>query len=527
MDIGTSKRVKIISPLKVTHNMALERYISEILDSRSSHHCHSLRDFLTQLKTTNDLLEINHAINLKHELTALSHRSLCEGGPALQFNKTNDKSSIPIIGNLFGTEKRVLQALGVEDISGLKNLGRQLAYLQSPKLPTDLNEGSSLFKDLKRLAYVNPRTIKQPPCQQQVFIGDEVDLSMLPLPTCWPEDVGPLLTFGLVITQGPKQKRQNIGIYRQQPIAKNQLIMRWLAHRGGATDFAAFKQQHPGQRFPVAVVIGADPATTLAAVAPVPDTLSEYHFAGLLRGAKTQITPGVIHKHLHIPAHAEIVLEGYIEPEQTAEEGPFGDHTGFYNSVESFPVFTVEAMTMRDNPLYHTSYMGHPGEDEPSVMAAVLNELFIPLIQNTFPEIVDFYLPPEACSYRMAVISINKQYPGHARRIMMAIWSFLRQFSYTKFIIVTDEDVNIRDWSQVLWALSTRADPARDSLIIDNTPVDYLDFSSPKSRLGGKMGIDATHKWPAETSRTWGRPIRHSEPFKQHIEQLWNQLKTH
>jgi 4-hydroxy-3-polyprenylbenzoate decarboxylase len=301
--------------------------------------------------------------------------------------------------------------------------------------------------------------------------------------------------------------------------------MRWLAHRGGATDFADFKKAHPGQRFPVAVVIGADPITTLAAVAPIPDTLSEYHFAGLLRGAKTQVTPGYLHPHLSIPANAEIVLEGYIEPDETAEEGPFGDHTGFYNTVEQFPVFTVEAITFRDKPLYHTSYMGQPGEDEPSVMASVLNELFIPLLQNNFPEIVDFYLPPAACSYRLAVVSIRKQYPGHAKRMMMAIWSFLRQFSYTKYIIVTDEDINVRDWSDVIWAISTRADPARDSVILERTPVDYLDFSSPESRLGGKMGLDATHKWPAETSRTWGRPIVHSDDFKQHINDLWTQIK--
>lgn len=302
--------------------------------------------------------------------------------------------------------------------------------------------------------------------------------------------------------------------------------MRWLAHRGGATDFNDFKQSNPGERFPVAVVIGADPVTTLAAVSPIPDTLSEYHFAGLLRGAKTQVTPGVIHQHLHIQAQAEIVLEGYIEPDETAAEGPFGDHTGFYNSVDNFPVFTVESISCKDKPLYHTSYMGHPGQDEPSVMASVLNELFIPLLQNQFPEIVDFYLPPAACSYRMAVVSIRKQYPGHAKRIMMAIWSYLRQFSYTKYIIVTDEDVDVRDWSQVIWAMSTRADPARDSFIIERSPVDYLDFSSPDSRLGGKMGLDATHKWPAETSRTWGRPIQHSKQFKQHIDDLWTLIKT-
>jgi len=503
--------------------MTLERFIAHALDSHSSEHIHSLRDFLTTLDE--DLLQVNQGVDLKHELIAISHRCLYEQGPALQFNQLKSDHSIPVIANLFGTEARVLKALGVQDKTQLKKLGQQLAYLQSPELPTSLQQGRGLAKNLKRLSYINPRLVEQPPCQTHVIQASDVDLSVLPLPTCWPDDVSALLTFGLVITRGPRQKRQNIGIYRQQPIAKNKLIMRWLAHRGGATDFNDFKQSNPGERFPVAVVIGADPITTLAAVSPIPDTLSEYHFAGLLRGAKTQVTPGVIHQHLHIPAQAEIVLEGYIVPDETAAEGPFGDHTGFYNSVENFPVFTVESISFKDKPLYHTSYMGHPGQDEPSVMASVLNELFIPLLQNQFPEIVDFYLPPAACSYRMAVVSIRKQYPGHAKRIMMAIWSFLRQFSYTKYIIVTDDDVDVRDWSQVVWAMSTRADPARDSFIIERSPVDYLDFSSPDSRLGGKMGLDATHKWPAETHRTWGRPIKHSDSFKQHINDLWTQIK--
>ena len=504
--------------------MDINRLISHGLDSHRSEHIHSLREFLQQLSDNNDLLEVSQAVDLRHELTALSHKSLCQQGPALQFNRLKNNHAMPVIGNLFGTEQRVLQALGVADKNQLTTLGRQLAYLQSPQLPTDLKQGHNLLKHFKRLSYVNPRVVDKPPCQTQVLTGNDVDINLLPLPTCWPEDISALLTFGLVMTKGPRQHRQNIGIYRQQPIGKNKLIMRWLAHRGGATDFADFKKANPGERFPVAVVIGADPITTLAAVAPIPDTLSEYHFAGLLRGAKTQVTPGYLHPHLSLPAQAEIVLEGYIEPDETADEGPFGDHTGFYNSVDQFPVFTVEVMTFRDNPLYHTSYMGRPGEDEPSVMASVLNELFIPLLQNQFPEIVDFYLPPAACSYRMAVISIRKQYPGHAKRIMMAVWSYLRQFSYTKYIIVTDEDINVRNWNDVLWAISTRADPARDSLILDRTAVDYLDFSSPDSRLGGKMGLDATHKWPAETTRTWGRPIQQSDDFKQHIETLWTQI---
>ena len=504
--------------------MKFERIIAHALDSHSSQHIHSLRDFLSGLGE--DLLQVNQPVDLDYELTAISHRCLKEQGPALQFNQLKSDHGMPVIANLFGTEARVLKALGLKNKAQLKDLGKQLAYLQSPELPTNLKQSHDLAKNFKRLSYINPRLVDEPPCQNNVLKNSDVDLSLLPLPTCWPEDVSALLTFGLVITQGPHQKRQNIGIYRQQPIAKNKLIMRWLAHRGGATDFNDFKQSNPGERFPVAVVIGADPITTLAAVAPIPDTLSEYHFAGLLRGAKTQVAPGYLHPHLSIPANAEIILEGYIEPDETAAEGPFGDHTGFYNSVENFPVFTVETMSFRDNPLYHTSYMGHPGEDEPSVMASVLNELFIPLLQNQFPEILDFYLPPAACSYRMAVVSIRKQYPGHAKRMMMAVWSFLRQFSYTKYIIVTDEDINVRNWSDVVWAISTRADPARDSFILEQTPVDYLDFSSPQSRLGGKMGLDATHKWPAETNRTWGRPIQYSKQFKQHIDDLWTQIKT-
>jgi 4-hydroxy-3-polyprenylbenzoate decarboxylase len=364
--------------------------------------------------------------------------------------------------------------------------------------------------------------VKGAPCQEVVWEGGEVDLSRLPIQTCWPGDVAPLITWGLTVTKGPLKERQNLGIYRQQVIARNKLIMRWLPHRGGALDFRDWCAAHPGENFPVAVALGADPATILGAVTPVPDTLSEYQFAGLLRGGKTEIVK-CLGSDLHVPAGAEIVLEGYIAPGETAPEGPFGDHTGYYNEVGQFPVFTITRITMRRDPIYHSTYTGKP-PDEPSVLGVALNEVFVPLLQKQFPEITDFYLPPEGCSYRLAVVSMKKQYPGHAKRVMMGVWSFLRQFMYTKFIIVTDDDVNIRDWKEVIWALTTRVDAARDTLIVDNTPIDYLDFASPVSGLGSKMGIDATHKWPGETSREWGKPIAMSAEVKQRIDALWDNL---
>ncbi|HAR55861.1 MAG TPA: 4-hydroxy-3-polyprenylbenzoate decarboxylase, partial [Idiomarina baltica] len=367
-----------------------------------------------------------------------------------------------------------------------------------------------------------PKSIKKAPCQEVVVEGDDVDLTQLPIQHCWPGDAAPLITWGLTITRGPHKERQNLGIYRQQVLGKNKLIMRWLSHRGGALDFQEWCQQNPGERFPVSVALGADPATILGAVTPVPDSLSEYAFAGLLRDSRTQVTQSVSND-LQVPAHAEMILEGYIEPGEMAPEGPYGDHTGYYNEVDEFPVFTVTHITHRKDPIYHSTYTGRP-PDEPAVLGVALNEVFIPLLQKQFPEIVDFYLPPEGCSYRLAVVTMKKQYPGHAKRVMMGVWSFLRQFMYTKFVIVCDDDVNARDWKDVIWAMTTRMDPARDTTMVEHTPIDYLDFASPVSGLGSKMGLDATNKWPGETNREWGEPIVMSEAVKQRVDSLWDEL---
>jgi 4-hydroxy-3-polyprenylbenzoate decarboxylase len=375
---------------------------------------------------------------------------------------------------------------------------------------------------LKQVLNMAPKVLPKAPCQDIVWEGDDVDLGRLPIQTCWPGDAAPLITWGLTVTRGPHKTRQNLGIYRQQVIGRNKLIMRWLAHRGGALDFSDFCMANPGQPYPIAVALGADPATILGAVTPVPDTLSEYQFAGLLRGAKTEIVKCLSHD-LQVPASAEIVLEGHINPDETALEGPFGDHTGYYNEQETFPVFTVERITMRRDPIYHSTYTGKP-PDEPAILGVALNEVFVPLLQKQFTEIVDFYLPPEGCSYRMAVVSMKKQYAGHAKRVMFGVWSFLRQFMYTKFIIVTDDDIDIRDWKEVIWAMTTRVDPARDTLIVENTPIDYLDFASPISGLGGKMGLDATNKWPGETNREWGTPIVMDKTVKARVDEIWEEL---
>ena len=473
--------------------------------------CHDLRDFIARLEAAGELRRIAEPVSPHLEMTALSDRVLRAGGPALLFENPAGHA-MPVLTNLFGTPARVARALGVADLAGVRALGEVLAKLKEPEPPRGVKGlwgQRDLLKTLWRMA---PATVRQPPCQQVVWAGDEVDLRRLPIQHCWPGDVAPLVTWGLTITRGPLKTRQNLGVYRQQLLSRNQLILRWLAHRGGALDFAEHCARHPGQPYPVAVAIGADPATILGAVTPVPDTLSEYQFAGLLRGARTEVAPA-LSVPLQVPARAEIVLEGHIQPDaghasgwQHAWEGPYGDHTGYYNERAEFPVLTVDRITLREGALYHSTHTGKP-PDEPAVLGGVLNELFVPLLQRAFPEIVDFYLPPEACSYRMAVVRIRKAYAGHARRVMMGVWSHLRQFLYTKFIVVVDEDVDARAWPEVIWAMSTRMDPARDTLLIEHTPIDYLDFASPVAGLGSKMGLDATNKWPGETQREWGRPM--------------------
>jgi len=485
-----------------------------------------LRDFITQLEARGELKRIRTEVDPNLEMTEIGDRVLRAGGPALLFENPKGHS-MPVLTNLFGTVKRVALGMGEEDPARLREIGKLLAFLKEPEPPRGLKDAWDKWPVLKQVLNMSPSLVRSPVCQDIVWEGKDVDLSRLPIQTCWPGDVGPLLTWGLVVTQGPQglptsKPRQNLGIYRQQVIGPNKLIMRWLAHRGGALDLRDFQAAYPGQPFPVAVAIGADPATILGAVTPVPDSLSEYQFAGLLRGAKTEVAK-TLGSTLQVPAKAEIVLEGVIHPGETALEGPFGDHTGYYNEQDHFPVFTVERITMRRDPIYHSTYTGKP-PDEPAILGVALNEVFVPLLQKQFPEIADFYLPPEGCSYRMAVVSMKKQYPGHAKRVMFGVWSFLRQFMYTKFILVTDDDVNVRDWNEVMWALTTRVDPARDTLLVENTPIDYLDFASPVSGLGSKMGIDATNKWPGETTREWGTPIVMSDAVKRRIDALWPQL---
>jgi 4-hydroxy-3-polyprenylbenzoate decarboxylase len=480
-----------------------------------------LRDFIAQLEHQGELKRVAIEINPHLEMTEICDRVLKAGGPAILFEKPKGHS-IPVLGNLFGTPRRVAMGMGQESVEALREVGKLLAYLKEPEPPKGLMDAWEKFPVLKQVLNMTPKELSKAPCQEIVWEGKDVDLGRLPIQTCWPGDVGPLITWGLTVTKGPHKTRQNLGIYRQQVIGPNKLIMRWLAHRGGALDFRDFCLANPGQPYPIAVALGADPATILGAVTPVPDTLSEYQFAGLLRGAKTEIVKCLSHG-LQVPASAEIVLEGYIQPGETALEGPYGDHTGYYNEQETFPVFTVERITMRREPIYHSTYTGKP-PDEPAILGVALNEVFVPLLQKQFTEIVDFYLPPEGCSYRMAVVSMKKQYAGHAKRVMFGVWSFLRQFMYTKFIIVTDDDVNIRDWKEVIWAITTRVDPARDTLIVENTPIDYLDFASPVSGLGGKMGLDATNKWPGETTREWGKPITMDKAVKAKVDGMWKEL---
>jgi len=480
-----------------------------------------LREFLQQLEAQGELRRVAAEVSPRLEMTEICDRALKRGGPALLFERPAGHS-IPVLGNLFGTLRRIALAMGAEDVSALREIGAMLAALREPEPPKGLRDLWEKFPLYKQVLNMPPKEFSSAPCQEVVWEGKDVDLGRLPVQTCWPEDAGPLITWGLTVTRGPFKARQNLGIYRQQVIAPNRVIMRWLAHRGGALDFRDHTLAKPGTPFPVAVALGADPATTLAAVAPLPDTLGEYQFAGLLRGARTELVK-CLGSDLQVPASAEIVLEGAIHPEDTALEGPFGDHTGYYNEAERFPVLTVQRITQRRSPIYHSTYTGKP-PDEPAMLGVALNELFVPLLAKQFPEIADFYLPPEGCSYRMAVVSMKKQYPGHAKRVMFGVWSYLRQFMYTKFIVVVDDDIDVRDWKQVVWAITTRVDPARDTLIAENTPIDYLDFASPVAGLGSKLGIDATHKWPGETARTWGRPIVMDAAVKQRVDALWREL---
>jgi len=488
---------------------------------------HDLRDFIDQLEKMGELKRVSTPVSPHLEMTEICDRVLRQGGPAILFEHPAGYD-VPVLGNLFGTVRRVALGMGqdvatdAEALAKLREVGQVLAILKEPEPPKGFKDAWEKLPLLKQVLSMSPKQVSSAPCQEVVIEGKDVDITRLPVQHCWPGDVAPLITWGLTVTRGPNKTRQNLGIYRQQVLGPNKVIMRWLAHRGGALDFRDHQQANPGQPFPVAVVLGCDPATILGAVTPVPDTLSEYQFAGLLRGKKTELIR-CLGSTLQVPASAEIVLEGVINPGETALEGPYGDHTGYYNEQASFPVFTIERITMRKKPIYHSTYTGKP-PDEPAMLGVALNEVFVPLLQKQFPEITDFYLPPEGCSYRMAIVSIKKQYAGHARRIMMGVWSFLRQFMYTKFIIVVDHDVNIRDWKEVVWAMTTRMDATRDTMLVDNTPIDYLDFASPVSGLGSKMGLDATNKWPGESNREWGTPIVHDPAVKARVDALWGEL---
>ena len=480
-----------------------------------------LRDFIAALEKEGELKRISTEVSSHLEVTEISDRTLKSQGPALLFENIKG-SSIPLLANLFGSARRIALGMGQDNLDGLRDVGKLLAFLKEPKPPSGWKDLWENLPNYKSVLNISPNVKHSAPCQEVVIKDEEVDLSIFPIQTSWPGDAGPLVTWPLVITKGPDKERQNLGIYRMQQIGQNKLIMRWLSHRGGALDFRDWKIKYPDKPFPVSVAIGADPATILATVTPVPDSLSEYAFAGLLRGSKTNVIKSQTNQ-LQVPASAEIILEGYIDCDELAEEGPFGDHTGYYNEIDKFPVYTVTRITHRREPIYHSTYTGRP-PDEPAMLGVALNEIFVPILQKQFPEIQDFYLPPEGCSYRMAIVSIRKQYPGHAKRIMMGVWSFLRQFMYTKFIVVVDEEINIRSWEDVIWAITTRIDPIRDTVMIDNTPIDYLDFASPTSGLGSKMGLDATNKWVGETNREWGTPIEMTDEVKQRIDEIWTDL---
>ncbi|TAL87656.1 MAG: 4-hydroxy-3-polyprenylbenzoate decarboxylase [Candidimonas sp.] len=507
-----------------------------------------LRDFLAQLEKVGELKRVAHPVSTDLEMTEISDRVLRAAGPALLFERATHGSgpaAMPVLTNLFGTPERVAWGMGAQDVSALRETGELLASLREPEAPRGLRDALAKVSMLKAALWdMSPKTVKNPACQEIVLEGQDVDLNQIPLQRCWPGDIAPLLTWGLVVTRGPNARRQNLGIYRQQLLGRNKLIMRWLSHRGGALDFRDHALAHPGTPFPVAVALGADPATILGAVTPVPDSLSEYQFAGLLRGSRSEVAKA-LGSDLSVPAYAEIVLEGHLLPSsdprsiepavpdgvagpansgyEMALEGPYGDHTGYYNEKDWFPVFTVDRITMRRHPIYHSTYTGKP-PDEPAILGVALNEVFVPLLKRQLPEIVDFYLPPEGCSYRLAVVSIRKQYPGHAKRVMFGLWSVLRQFMYTKFIVVVDQDIDPRNWQEVIWAMTTRMDPVRDAVLVENTPIDYLDFASPVSGLGGKMGLDATNKWPGETQRQWGSPIQMDAAVKARVDEMWQKL---
>ena len=480
-----------------------------------------LREFISLLEKEGELKRVTAEIDPNLEITEIAYRCLRNGGPALLFENPKG-STIPLLANLFGNTKRIALAMGQRDLEGLRDVGKLLAFLKEPSPPRGWRDLWQNLPSYKNVLNMPPAVLKSAPCQEVVIGEEDVDLGFLPIQTCWPGDAAPLVTWPLVITRGPEKDRQNLGIYRMQKISRNKLIMRWLSHRGGALDFKEWQQNRPGEGFPVSIAIGADPATVLATVTPVPDTLSEYAFAGLLRNRKTEVVKSLTND-LQVPASAEIVMEGVIEAEEMADEGPYGDHTGYYNEVERFPVFTIKRITHRQKPIYHSTYTGRP-PDEPAMLGVALNEVFVPLLQKQFPEVVDFFLPPEGCSYRMAIVSMKKQYPGHAKRVMMGVWSFLRQFMYTKFVVVVDEDINIRKWEDVIWAITTRMDPMRDTVMIGNTPIDYLDFASPVAGLGSKMGMDATSKIAGETEREWGTTISMSDEVKGKIDGIWKNL---
>ena len=487
----------------------------------------SLRDFIARLEREGRLVRVAAPVSPDLEMTEIQTRLLAEGGPAVLFENVvgsgGTKYPMPVLINLFGTVERV--AWGMErEPSALRELGETLAFLRQPEPPGGLKDAWDKLPLLKQVMAMKPKSVGKAPCQEVVLTGDAVDLSALPVQTCWPGEPAPLITWPLIVTKGPGTRREddfNLGIYRLQVIARNQTLMRWLRHRGGAQHHARWKQAKR-EPLPAAAVIGADPGTIIAAVTPVPDTLSEYHFAGLLRGRKVELVDCKT-QPLKVPAQAEMVLEGEVSLEDTRDEGPYGDHTGYYNAVEPFPVFTVTAVTMRREPIYLSTFTGRP-PDEPSILGEALNDVFVPLLQQQFPEIRDFWLPPEGCSYRVAVVAIKKAYPGHAKRIMMGVWSYLRQFMYTKWVIVVDDDIDARDWKDVMWVVSTRMDPARDITLVENTPIDYLDFASPESGLGSKIGLDATDKWPPETKREWGRQIRMSDEVIEKVNTMWPEL---